>query len=68
MGEYVFVDQLNDPSFVDDGGCTWNGRDGNTRALRQLVKITDKSGTTLTIDPPLYFSDSNQRSNRRSSS
>lgn len=56
VGEYVFVDQLNDPSFVDDGGCTWNGRDGNSRALRQLVKITDKSGATLTIDPPLYFS------------
>ena len=55
VGEYVFVDQLNDPSFVDDGGCTWNGRDGNSRALRQLVKITDRSGNTLTIDPPLYF-------------
>ena len=54
-GEYAFVDQLNDPSFVDNGDCTWNGRDGNTRALRQLVRVTGRSGNVLTIAPPLYY-------------
>lgn len=54
-GEYIFVDQLNDASFVDSGDCTWNGRDGNSRALRQLVKIVGRAGNSLSIDPPLYY-------------
>lgn len=55
VGNYILVDQLNDPNIVQVGDCTWCSRSSGTRALGQIVKITAKNSNTLTIDPPLYF-------------
>lgn len=62
--DYIVIDQLNDPSLVtrtgDEGDCyycsrPWTSPDGGSRGLGQMVRITAKSGNTLTIDPPLYY-------------
>jgi hypothetical protein len=54
VGDYIVIDQINDGVEVinvDDFS-----RNGGTRALSQLIRITAISGTTLSIDPPLYHS------------
>lgn len=55
IGDYIVVDQLNDPALVNIDDCTWVGRDNNARALGQIVEIVEKSGNTLTIDPALHY-------------
>ncbi|HBT60115.1 MAG TPA: hypothetical protein DEB40_00005, partial [Elusimicrobia bacterium] len=58
-GDYIIIDQLNDPSLVintgTSGTCTWCGRSNGTRSLNQVAKITAKSGNTLTLSRPLYY-------------
>jgi hypothetical protein len=66
-GDLAIITELNDTSYVngppnadpegDAGGCTycdgigaWNG----TRNRSQIVEVTNVSGTTITISPPLY--------------
>jgi hypothetical protein len=51
-GDFIVIDQLNDGVEVinvDD-----QSRDGGTRALSQISRITAVNGLTLSIDPPLY--------------
>ena len=58
-GAYIRVDELNDPSIpvtnVGYGTCTWCGRENGARVRTQLTRVTAKSGNTITIDPPMYF-------------
>ena len=60
VGSLLVVSELNDPAFVTihggEGDCTWCGNPGETgtRARGQIVEVTAVSGTSVTIDPPLY--------------
>jgi len=63
VGNFIYVDELNDSSIPvdmtgDGGSCTYCGRYGTngTRARLQIVKVTGKSGNTINISPPLFFS------------
>ena len=58
-GHLMLIDQLNDGTLVTDvgsgGSATWVDRANGTRALRQLVKITGISGTTVNFSPALFY-------------
>jgi hypothetical protein len=62
-GQLVAVTQNNDTTLVDttgyDGVCTWCGgpwmNGAETQVMGQIVEITAVSGTTLSIDRPLYM-------------
>ncbi|MBI5536355.1 MAG: right-handed parallel beta-helix repeat-containing protein [Deltaproteobacteria bacterium] len=59
-GGYVFIDQIDDPSFVTihgiGGTCDWCGsRNGQSRALTQMMKITGVGTNSLTVDPAPYL-------------
>ena len=64
VGDYVAVTENNDPAVVNvvgaDGTCTWCGgpwhNGAGTQTMAQIVHVTGVSGTTVTIDRPLYFS------------
>ena len=65
-GNFVYVSELNDPTIPvvisnTNGTCNWCGVYGSngTRARLQLTKVTAVSGTTITINPLLYFTFSN---------
>ncbi len=60
VGNTIMIDQLNDPALVNIGSCTFCSRDNNTRVMRQITKITSKSGNTLTLDSPLAITFSSQ--------
>ena len=49
VGDILMIYQTNDPSFMFTD-------EGETNSLRQAVKITNISGTTITINPGLVFS------------
>ena len=52
VGDHIVIDQINEGTEVvnvDDFS-----RDGNTRCLSQITKITAINGLTLTISPALY--------------
>jgi hypothetical protein len=60
VSDYLRVDELNDGSIpvTINGGfgdCTWCGRDNGARVRGQFVKVTAKSGSSITIDPPMFF-------------
>src|SRR3989338_7085776 len=58
VGDYIVVVQSND-SFVDPtgyNGCTYCGlNDDETKAMNQIVRVTNKVDNILTIHKPLYF-------------
>jgi PKD repeat protein len=58
-GRLMLIDQLNDGTFVSNTGssgtASWVGRANGTRAMRQLVKITGISGTTIRFSPALFY-------------
>lgn len=55
-GDYICVYQDKDSTWIDDKGDTWLGEDSGTdpHVWAQYTKVTNKSGSVLTIDPPLY--------------
>lgn len=61
VGSYLLVTELNDSSFVTINGfygaCNWcDGQTSNgSRALGQIVEVTSVNGTTVGINPPLYW-------------
>jgi uncharacterized repeat protein (TIGR02059 family) len=52
VGDYIVIDQTNDGTEVVNVDA--ESRAGGTRCLSQVTKVVAISGTTLTIDPPLY--------------
>ena len=52
VGGYIVIDQVNDG--VEVINVDEDSRDGGTRTLSQITKITAVNGLNLTIDPPLY--------------
>jgi hypothetical protein len=50
--DYIVIDQVNDG--VEVVNVDTESRDNGTRAMSQITKITAVSGSTLSIDPPLY--------------
>ncbi len=62
IGDYVIISETNDATVPvtisgDGGECTFCGHwsESGTRARNQMVKITNKSGNTLTISPELIW-------------
>ncbi len=52
VGQLLVISQL-DPSWVDEGDCTWCATgEGNTN---QIVEVLTSSGGTVTFRPPLYY-------------
>ena len=54
VGDYIVIDQTNDG--VEVVNVDDESRDGGTRCLSQITRVTTINGTTLTIEPPLYHS------------
>ncbi len=67
VGSIVLIDMLEQPAGdppIDNSGaggnCSWCGRASGTRPVGQWVKVVSvPSSTTVTIDPPLYWSYAN---------
>jgi hypothetical protein len=56
VGNLVHMNELNDPAFVTNNGCTWCDEWWNgTRVRGQISEITSVSGTTIGISPGLYY-------------
>lgn len=58
---YIFIDQIDDPSFVTiegtGGTCEWCGsRNGESRALTQMMRIGSVGSGSLDVDPAPYLS------------
>ncbi len=58
---YIFIDQIDDPSFITidgvGGTCTWCGtRNGESRSLTQMMQITGVGTGSLTVDPAPFLS------------
>lgn len=49
IDDYILIDQDNDPAVTD------NMQSYQTRAVGQILKITNKSGSNLTLHRPLYY-------------
>ena len=59
-GDFVVIDQTNDG--VEVVNVDDESRDGGTRALSQMTRITAVNGLSISIDPPLYHAYSAARS------
>ena len=58
VGDMLAVLQQNDLNLIDSRGATWGGlyHSSNSMCFQiQLVKVTGKSGATLSIHRPLYW-------------
>ena len=61
VGQLIGIDQLDDASFVHNGGSQNNGASyredvGNgARGLAQLARVTAKTSTTITVELPLFY-------------
>ena len=60
VGDFIVIDQINDGTEVINVDA--ESRDGGTRCLSQVTKITAINVRTLTIDPPLYHAYSSTQS------
>jgi PKD repeat protein len=61
VGDMVRMDQLNDPAICTNTGVgtsTWCGRFGvdGTRALGECMLVTEKNGSSIKFNRPLYYS------------
>ncbi|MGO8927555.1 MAG: PKD domain-containing protein [Limisphaerales bacterium] len=60
VGTMLEIDETNDTSIPvtivgGEGDCTWASRNSGTRALGQIVEVTNVNGTTISFQPPLFF-------------
>jgi hypothetical protein len=56
IGDWIAIYSDNNSSLpVDAGGCNWCGENSPFNLQQQIVQITAKSGTAITINKPLYF-------------
>ena len=54
IGDHILISQTNDPSVCE------NMPSYTSRAIAQIVQITGISGTTISINRPLYYTYSPQ--------
>ena len=65
-GDFLLIDQKNDnttttvSNYGTGGACGWcndldDGSGDGSRALGQLIRVTEKSGNTLTLEKGLYW-------------
>lgn len=58
-GDWIGVYSDDDPALVTaegvDGRCDWCGENSGYHLLQQLVQVTAKSGSTITLSRPLYY-------------
>jgi hypothetical protein len=60
VGQWILISE-NADSVVpvttngDDGTCSWCGENDGTHLMAQFAQVTAASGTTLTINRPLYY-------------
>lgn len=72
VGNYVLLNELNDTSIpvtpqsnaAGEGACNWCDQFGATRLRAQVNKVTAKSGNTLTLAQPLFYTFSGSRDPR----
>lgn len=59
VGDWISVFSDDDPSLVtadgEDGHCTWCGENTGYHLLQQIVKVTAKNASVITISKPLYY-------------
>lgn len=59
VGDLLYVTQENDGEAVTnigtDGEDVWVGVENGTRCLGQIVEVTEKNGTVLSINVPLHW-------------
>jgi len=57
-GDWIAIFSDDDPSLVSSTGsngvCTWCGENG-TNCIQQIVNVTAKTGSVITISKPLYY-------------
>ena len=58
VGDWIAVFSDDDPSMVSstgsNGACTWCGENG-ANCIQQIVNVTAKAGSLITISRPLYY-------------
>jgi hypothetical protein len=59
VGDWISVGSDDDPSLVSadgtDGTCSWCADNTGHHLMQQIVQVTAKSGSTVTISRPLYY-------------
>jgi hypothetical protein len=59
VGSWISVFSDDDPSLVtgtgEDGFCAWCADNAGSHFLQQIVQVTAKNGTSITISRPLYY-------------
>ena len=54
VGQWISVYGDNDPSLVTNP-CNWCGNNSDFHVLQQIVQVTAKDGSEITISKPLYY-------------
>jgi hypothetical protein len=61
VGDLVLLDQLDDPSLVTTGDCTFFKRmNGGARSIGQIFEVESKDGNTIEVSSPLYHTYSSE--------
>ena len=58
VGDWISIGSDNDPSYVSATGslglCAWCGENSPYHVLQQIVQVTAKNGSVITLSKPLY--------------
>ena len=59
VGEWIAIHSDDDPALVNstgtNGRCDWCGDNNGYHCIQQIVNVTAKSGATITLSRPLYY-------------